>query len=264
MIKGLGEPHDSLDLGALTQIKKITTIENPAVINIHNIQNAHAVNEFMQLAPTMRYVHDHRLYCPGFSKTWYNSNQMCPIPFSYECLVNAYKEHCATRRPGKLLQKFHDKFYELDINRKLPKILLASHYMASQMEINKFDKKYLSQKSLIESVLASQTQLATIFSYDKDKGKKDSLVFLKEIEAKNKYQKGKIYVYKLVKSKADDERWSVAFVPDSKNGISSDIQVINAGYYIDKNKTEAENYNEILDYFNLTYRKRAITPSGGY
>src|SRR3990167_8939744 len=48
------------------------------------------VNEFISHAPTMRHVHDHRLYCPGFSKTWYNSNQICPIPFSVKCLVNAY------------------------------------------------------------------------------------------------------------------------------------------------------------------------------
>ena len=129
---------------------------------------------------------------------------------------------------------------------------------------DKFDKKYLNQNSLIESVLLSQTQMATIFSYDKDKTKKDSLLFIKEVDAKNKYQKGKIYIYRIIKSKPDDERWSVAFVPDSKSGISSDIQVINAGYYIDKTKTETENINEILDYFNLTYRKRALTPSTGY
>jgi hypothetical protein len=129
---------------------------------------------------------------------------------------------------------------------------------------DKFDRKYLDQKSLVESVLVSQTQLSTILSYDKDKGKKDSLLFIKELDAKNKYQKGKIYVYKVIKNKPDDERWSVAFVPESKSGISSNIQVINPGYYIDKTKTELENYNEILDYFNLTYRKRAITASTGY
>jgi len=129
---------------------------------------------------------------------------------------------------------------------------------------DKFDRKYLDQKSLVESVLVSQTQLSTILSYDKDKGKKDSLLFIKELDSKNKYQKGKIYVYKVIKNKPDDERWSVAFVPESKSGISSNIQVINPGYYIDKTKTELENYNEILDYFNLTYRKRAITASTGY
>jgi hypothetical protein len=129
---------------------------------------------------------------------------------------------------------------------------------------DKFDRKYLDQKSLVESVLVSQTQLSTILSYDKDKGKKDSLLFIKELDAKNKYQKGKIYVYKVIKNKPDDERWSVAFVPESKSGISSNIQVINPGYYIDKTKTELENYNEILEYLNLTYRKRAITASAGY
>ncbi|MBL7921481.1 MAG: TraB/GumN family protein [Bacteroidia bacterium] len=129
---------------------------------------------------------------------------------------------------------------------------------------DKFNKKYLTQQSLIESVLTAQTQLSNMYSYDKDKGKKDSLLFIKELDAKNKYQKGKMYVYRIVKAKADDERWSVAFVPESKTGLSSNIQVINSGYYIDKTKTEAENYNEILDYFNLTYRKRAITSTSGY
>ncbi|MEO6303273.1 MAG: TraB/GumN family protein [Bacteroidia bacterium] len=129
---------------------------------------------------------------------------------------------------------------------------------------DKFEKKYLTQSSLIESVLMAQTQLSNIYNYDKDKSKKDSLLFIKELDARNKYQKGKIYVYRIIKSKPDDERWSVAFVPESKSGVSSNIQVINSGYYIDKTKTEAENYNEILDYFNLTYRKRAITSSTGY
>ncbi|MDP3557825.1 MAG: TraB/GumN family protein [Bacteroidota bacterium] len=126
---------------------------------------------------------------------------------------------------------------------------------------DKFDKKYLSQSSLIESVLASQIQLAAVYSYDKDKGKNDSLLFIKEVESRNKYQNGHIYIYRIIKVKADDERWSVAFVPNVKSGVSSNIHVINAGYYIDKTKTEAENINEILDYFNLTYRKRAITAS---
>jgi uncharacterized protein YbaP (TraB family) len=136
--------------------------------------------------------------------------------------------------------------------------------LEKQKLTDKFDKNFLSQTSLIESVLASQIQLAAISNYDKDKGKKDSLLFIKELDAKNKYQKGKIYVYRIVKNKADDERWSVAFVPDTKSGLTSNIQVINAGYYIDKTKNEAENFNEILDYFNLTYRKRAITADSGY
>ncbi|MBL7910957.1 MAG: TraB/GumN family protein [Bacteroidia bacterium] len=146
------------------------------------------------------------------------------------------------------------------------KITRAYFYTELEKEklTEKFDKKYLTQMSLIESVLTAQTQLSNIYSYDKDKGKKDSLLFIKELDAKNKYQKGKIYVYRIIKSKADDERWSVAFVPDSKTGISSNVQVINSGYYIDKTKTEEENFNEILDYFNLTYRKRAITASSSY
>lgn len=125
----------------LKEINRVVTIENPDVIQINNIQNGYFINEFMQLAPSLRHIHDHRLYCPGFSKTWYNSNQVCPIPFSVSCLINAYKEHCATNKPVKLLRKYQAKFYELEINRKLPSILLASEYMASQLKINDFDLK---------------------------------------------------------------------------------------------------------------------------
>lgn len=123
---------------------------------------------------------------------------------------------------------------------------------------DKFDKAYLTQKSLIESVLLSQRQLNTFYNYDKEKNKKDSLILVKETDAKNKYQKGKIYIYKNNKIKNEDEQWSAVFINDSKEPITSKIEVVNAGYTIDKTKTEEQNINDLLDYFSLAYRKRAI------
>lgn len=140
-IPGLEEEFPKNKDWVLGEIERIVAIEKPDVVQLNNILNGYFVNEFMQKAPTMRHVHDHRLYCPGFSKTWYNSNQICPIPFSVRCLVNAYKEHCASRKPVKLLKKYQAKFYELEVNQKLPKILLASKFMSSQLEINDFDLK---------------------------------------------------------------------------------------------------------------------------
>lgn len=125
----------------------------------------------------------------------------------------------------------------------------------------KFDKRYLDQKSLIESVLLSQKQLNNLYSYEKDKNKKDSLVLLKETAAKNKYQKGTIYIYKSPKTKNEDEQWSAVFISDSKESVTSKIEVVNAGYVIDKTKTEQENIDELLDYFSLAYRKRAMVVS---
>lgn len=129
---------------------------------------------------------------------------------------------------------------------------------------DKFDKKYLSQKLLIESVLLSQKQLSSFYGSEKDKIKKDSLIFMKELLASNKYQKGKIYIYKISKTKAnDDEQWSAAFVQDSKE-INSKIEIVVSNFTIDKTISEDENVNELLDYFYLSYRKRAIVTANTY
>jgi uncharacterized protein YbaP (TraB family) len=134
-------------------------------------------------------------------------------------------------------------------------------YFYSELEkeklLDKFDKNYLSQKSLVESVISSQRQITNLYNLDKDKAKTDSIWFFKELEAKNKYQKGKIYIYKGLKQKNDDEKWAVVFIKDSKQAISSDIEVLNINNFVDKDKTEEENINKILDDFYLLYRNRA-------
>jgi hypothetical protein len=134
-------------------------------------------------------------------------------------------------------------------------------YFYSELEkeklTDKFDKKYLSQESLIESVLSSQKQLSSFYNYEKDRLKKDSLILVKELPASNKYQKGKIYIYKGTKNKNEDEQWSAVFIQNSKEPITSKIELVQPGYFIDNTKTEQENINELLDYFALTFRKRA-------
>ncbi len=128
----------------------------------------------------------------------------------------------------------------------------------------RFDKKYLSQESLIESVLASHKQLGSFYNYEKEKIKKDSLILVKVVSGKNKYQSGKIFIYKALKTKNDDEQWSAVFVEDSKSEISSKIQIVSASYFVDPSKTEAENINEVSDYFNLAFRKRANPTNSSY
>lgn len=139
-------------------------------------------------------------------------------------------------------------------------------YFYSELEkeklSGKFLKEYLNQEGMIESVVWSQKALSASYNYgEKDKKQKDSLYLFKTIEAHNKYQKGKIYIYKSSKSKPDNETWSVAFVKDSKEAINTNIEVIDAEYYVSSKKTEEENINDILNDFYLSFRKRA--GSGG-
>lgn len=120
-----------------------------------------------------------------------------------------------------------------------------------------FDKNYLNQSSLNESLVSSQKQLNIYYNYDKEKVKKDSISLIKVLPATNRYQKGKMYVYRLQKGKNDDEQWSAVFVPESHESLSSHIEMVSSGYFIDKTKTDQENLNDLLDYFYLNFRKRA-------
>lgn len=138
------------------------------------------------------------------------------------------------------------------------KITRAYFYSELEKEklSDKFDKNYLTQSSLIESVLSSQKQLSNFYTSEKDKKSKDSLILIKEVSAKNKYQDGKLYVYKSSKSRNDEEQWSVAFI-NSKDKISSKIEVVSSNFAVDKTKTEEENLKDLMNYFYLSYRKRA-------
>ena len=141
-------------------------------------------------------------------------------------------------------------------------------YFYSELEkeklTDKFDKNYFSQESLIESVVMSHKQLTSFYNYDKDKSKKDSMVLVKVVKANNKYQHGKMYIYKGLKGKNEEEQWSAVFVQDSKEPVSSKIELVQASYFIDNTKTEQENINELLDYFSLSYRKRAQVSNATY
>ncbi len=141
-------------------------------------------------------------------------------------------------------------------------------YFYSELEkeklLEKFDKTVLSQRSLIESVVQSQIQLSAYYNYEKDKVKKDSMIFLKELPASNKYQKGKLYVYKNARSKGEDETWSIAFINGDSDNITSKIELIHSNYFIDKTLTEEENLKEMQHYFSLSFRNRAQVISNAY
>ena len=141
-------------------------------------------------------------------------------------------------------------------------------YFYSELEkeklTDKFDKRYLNQQSLIESVVMSHKQLTNFYNYEKDKFKKDSLILIKEVNAGNKYQKGTLYIYKSAKGKNDEEQWCAVFIDHSKEAINSKIELVQSNYFIDNTKSEQENINELLNAFTLTYRKRAQVSTGSY
>lgn len=119
-----------------------------------------------------------------------------------------------------------------------------------------FKKAYLNQELLNESVIYSEKQLNNLTSYDKYK-QKDSIALIKAVDARNKFETGKIFIYKNFTNKTETDTWSIVFVPKTKEAFSSKIQLLNLNYYIKKTKSEEENINEIRNSFFLLYRNRA-------
>lgn len=138
------------------------------------------------------------------------------------------------------------------------KITRAFFYSELEKEklADKFDKNYLTQASLVESVLSSQKQLSNFYTSEKERLRRDSLVLVRELPAHNKYQDGRLYVYKSAKAHNEEEQWSAAFI-SANDAISSKIEVVSINFAVDKNKSEEENLKELTNYFYLGFRKRA-------
>ena len=119
-----------------------------------------------------------------------------------------------------------------------------------------FSKAYATQLQLVESVIKSYNQVSSYSSYDLDKSK-DSLIFYKVVPAKNKYEKGFMYIYKSPKNKLGICKWSTAFVPTMpENKLSADATIFKLGELYNESLTEREIENEILDDFSSNYRSR--------
>lgn len=143
---------------------------------------------------------------------------------------------------------------------------LTRAYFFSELEkhdlTNRFDRRFLSQKKLIESLLISQRQLNALYGYERPRAAGDSLVLIREIMARNKYQQGRLFLFRSGRPKID-EQWSAVFVPGSDKGVSGNMELLSAAFYPDPSKSEEQNINELLVHFRLSYRKRALVNPNG-
>ena len=145
------------------------------------------------------------------------------------------------------------------------KNIFTRTYFYSELEkehlLEKVDNRLFTQLNLAESVIACQIKWANFFIDDKEKTNPDSLELLKIIEVKNKYQKGKLYLFCNKKNKnTDNELWHSVFIDDSKK-INSKIELFLINAPLDRLKSKEENIQYMLDYFYTSFRKRAIVNS---
>jgi uncharacterized protein YbaP (TraB family) len=120
-----------------------------------------------------------------------------------------------------------------------------------------FDKNYANQEHLTKSLLINELNLENNSAGQNIKFNADSLQLIKKLEAKNRYEKGKIFVYRIRSTKNDGEKWHAVFVPETKKGLSTEMQIVYRNLIIEKTKTANYYEDEILQAFQLRYRSRA-------
>jgi glycosyltransferase involved in cell wall biosynthesis len=106
----------------LTNLTEVIRRENPDIIHIHNIRNEDVVRTCASLAVTIRHVQDPSFVCLTHWKLLPNFD-LCTDPLGVKCISRG----CVQLRPG--LRTLFRKHREIKIHKKLPRILVSSHYV---------------------------------------------------------------------------------------------------------------------------------------
>lgn len=113
-------------------LKEVSSF-NPDVVYVQNVSDPDLLDKLAKIKPTVKFVHDHRVYCPGNSKMWFALNKICPVATSWRCGWYAYRERCMTRRPKNLVEDILRRQRLLTTLKKLPKVLCNSRYVRERL-----------------------------------------------------------------------------------------------------------------------------------
>jgi len=106
-IPGLTDCHSLIPARAVgRRVAGMLARERPDVAYVHHFLHPGAAAEVLRAVPTVFFHHTHDLYCPAGSKLLQRSDRVCPYPMGVNCVLQAYRERCHSRRPLRLAQSF--------------------------------------------------------------------------------------------------------------------------------------------------------------
>lgn len=165
--------------------------------------------------------------------------------------------------PLYVLLKTHKITLNDTLGKYFSKNVNTRAYFYSELEkeglLSCFDSTYSSQQNIVESFIRSYNQVNAYSNYESDRAK-DSLIFVKKINVKNKYENGYMYIYKSVGNKLASQKWSAVFVPTQpKDKVTSNVVVFKLGDVYATDLDHDEVINEIADEFSNSYRGRILS-----
>jgi glycosyltransferase involved in cell wall biosynthesis len=123
---------------ASKRVNSLLDSEDPEVIYAHNVPNSAVLEAFAARVPVVRYVHDHRLFCPAGDKVLRGKKKACDRPCGCDCLIQAYLGRCLPRNPFAAIPRIRAKLAEMAVSRGLP-AAVAGGYMRECLIDNGFE-----------------------------------------------------------------------------------------------------------------------------
>jgi glycosyltransferase involved in cell wall biosynthesis len=132
--------EEKFTAGQRAHLKDVVETAKPDVIFQQSNCSLACLRELVELAPLVRFVHDHPLFCPGLNK-YHNDGETCTKALGAECLIRFYaKDGCTCMNrsqsergylaPFKLLFK---KYREIGVNKRAAMLLTNSNYMREEL-----------------------------------------------------------------------------------------------------------------------------------
>lgn len=131
---------------ALEKFIKIADHNKPEIIFLNHIEHPRLIEEVVKLPgiSKMRYLALHDLYCLNGDKILHWADKPCSFSFGWHCIVNAYTNHCDSRRPDRLFGHFLGVRTSLESTRKMNQILVPSTFMEKVLVYNGVPKERIS------------------------------------------------------------------------------------------------------------------------
>lgn len=121
------------------QLARALEAAAPDVVYVHRWAHRESLAELAAGLPTVRYVHDHDLYCPRRHKYFPLSRRICNHPLGVHCVLHG----CLLTPQGPVpglpgLVDLRAKARDLAFNRRLPTLAVGSRWMRDMMRRNGF------------------------------------------------------------------------------------------------------------------------------
>ena len=130
------------------QIEEILEMEKPDVIHLHNTHwflSPLITRKLPGLCPTVRFIHDVRLFCLIEKKLIRNGETVCTYPLGADCFFRRCYRHgfeldCYPERTARFFLGWVGlTFLELSATKKVHVLIVGSEYMKRELIRNHFD-----------------------------------------------------------------------------------------------------------------------------